>query len=247
MTTAEIEVSEEQGEHRFVMTAALAETVRQPREAANLHADGKVHPLDVRRANVGHVRVAADRFLLDADYRCRAVPRLCRHAVRRRAELLDELALIDIPAEGDRNHGAVRSEAVGRNLRASGDRTAKVHRERVGILKRATADVVRQDQFRFAIDADVRVAVTVIFTVAAKNPRLLFARCEAPKFIALNVGRFHVADAGLEERGAVLAGRQHKIAQRIPVKPGHAFCRPDAHAFQQETERERGLVEIDPH
>lgn len=53
-----------------------AETRGQPREPAGHHADVKVQPLDMRRANPGLLRVAGDDPLLGGYYLRRRVPPL---------------------------------------------------------------------------------------------------------------------------------------------------------------------------
>lgn len=67
--TAEIVVHEIDRQRVTVVFHFLGKCIGEPREPAKAHADIQVHALGVRRADLGHIRLADDRLALRADAR----------------------------------------------------------------------------------------------------------------------------------------------------------------------------------
>ncbi len=91
--TAKVVVPEEQSDHRFVVFPKLAECVCQPREAPDTRANRQIRALNVRRAGGVKIRVAGNRWHMNASYhagavlvviRCRPRPPHCPHAPLKR-------------------------------------------------------------------------------------------------------------------------------------------------------------------
>jgi hypothetical protein len=97
------------------------------------------------------------------------------------------------------------------------------------------ADLMRQDQFRCALDCDERPAIPERFAVAASNASLFFAADERPEFVNLNVVNRYVADDAVQEALAIRADDQDKIVNRIAVQAGQSLDSADAHSFQDHT------------
>ena len=113
MDAAEIVVGEVKAVRGPQVLPLLAEAVRQPREAAHLHANREVLALHVAGANLRGIGVAHDWDLLRVRHVGRAVPALAFGVL---GVDLDELREVATVAQCGRNRAHVGLKSVGADL-----------------------------------------------------------------------------------------------------------------------------------
>src|ERR1700722_4521986 len=117
VNAAVVEVREVKRYGRFMVLPLLAMPVRKPSVPPNLHAQRLVLPLAMAGTNPVLIRVANDRRLIDRKYLAgRITPG--RSLLGRRAEYLDDLAIVDVRPKDRIDSTRVRREAVRGQLEA---------------------------------------------------------------------------------------------------------------------------------
>ena len=125
----------------------LAVGIRQPGHSPNRHADRKVRPLRMARANSGFERgTDSDHFVRAYYFPRRVAARgagLGSVAVR-----FDQLSEVDVLSEDERNGRPVRRESIGRKLEPTGRRVVELRGKAKCCGRGPLVQVPREDQFR---------------------------------------------------------------------------------------------------
>jgi hypothetical protein len=188
MGPAEVVVHEVQRDRIDVILCLLGEGVGQAGEAAHSHAHGQVLPLDMRRADFGHVGLAEDRFLDRARAFGGAVFALVPLGAGRVAVLLDENGVVHIAGERVRDGLEISPVAVSRQLDAVDQTPCQIKHELARRRLRTVAHGIGDHQLAITIHrgpgpdvASVRRGCLRALDVA------LFRVAERPDFIGLHM------------------------------------------------------------
>ena len=202
------------------MREFLTESVSQASEAAKLHPNREVRPLDMACANMRLVRVAADLGWDRLDNFARAVP--LRAGVFGRLPVnLDELSKVNVRAEVGFDSVNVTSESVGCDLMPSDHAGVVIANKRVGAFGVTLPDVIGDQQFGLSVDSRPSVGVAPLGRVASVQAPL-FGVDKAPDFIKLREARADVADAKIEKRSALLPHGEKQRHDGVEVGSGEA-------------------------
>ena len=185
--------------------------------------------------------MAADGLFVYADYRSRRVTALLLHV--RRAVLLYQLGEVALETPRQRNRLMVRGEPVRRDLRPSRDTAVQFLDELPCVVAIALADVEARHEFRFAVDGREDVGVTHFGPCAFRERRLFLHGYEPPLLIDLEIAERQIVDVVDQKLVALFAGLDHQPQDGAFVQPCHPRRGPNTHAFQEQPEGERRLVE----
>ena len=198
MSSAEVVEREPEREHRLVVRQSLAVGIRQPGESSDVHPTGQVEPLHAACPDFGVLDLAADLFLLDADYRGRVI--LLPFLLWRSHERFDYLSEVAIAIPRCGNDRRVRTEPVREDRRASRDARMQLVRERLGVFAVPLSGVVADQQLGVAIHRRERVAIAFIVKGDSMDAgRAFFQANETPLLVDFHSVRLHVMDAGIHE------------------------------------------------
>lgn len=130
---------------------------------------------------------------------------------------------------------------IRRDLIAAIGTHSQVGDECVGADARATANVVRDDEFAFAVERKPQHRATPFVGVAFVKVR--FPRVDVgPHLIDLYVPGANVAHSGIEQLPRPLRCRIHERQNRVLVKSGESRDRADAHALKHHCESFGGNI-----
>ena len=196
---------EEQRQRRLVILPLLREGVRQSRHPSVLHSDRQVVALNVGRASLLQVWLAAT----NKDLRGENFARRISVIVFKLAVLLDDNSMIDGPAfafKDQRNDFFVRCPSIGRNLEPAARVVLNLIDEDGRIDAVALAQVPCQNQLRLPLDSRVAIGVANLFRLdSLLDAHLLLHLNPAPNFVTLDVLRRHVFQPDAKELFTLVA------------------------------------------
>jgi len=226
---AEVVPAEVQRQSRAQIRAFFRESIREPRQSANLHSHGQVLTFNVRRADFPEIWVSPfwDRHGIHNFGR-----RIVTFAIASSGIYFDQLRVINASAKAVMNGVGVGSESVRRELESPRRSFVQFFDESVGVSRSAASKVPRENQFCVAFDGDEAIGVSALGV--ASDISLFFAANKAPQLIALNFGNSDSADFVFEESFAFFSDKSEERQDRGVVDSRHTFDHVDGASFDQE-------------
>ena len=229
MNATEIIERDVQGNSIFHVRQRLAIGIRQACKAAQVHPHVKVSALDVRGRNVAEIR-SADFDVWD-----------CRHNIAAAVPPIASALAVDFPKLREidvlpkvLSHRAhIGVVLIACDLIAAIGTGAEIGRKRMGIDASTPANVVRDDEFAFAVERQPNHRTTPIGGIPLMQMRL--PRVDvAPHFIYLHVPGADVLHSGVQHSAGFIRCRVHQGQNRVAVHFGEPLNCPDGHSFQHQ-------------
>lgn len=232
MDAAEIEVCDIKPHCREMVVGALAETIRQPREAATCHAKRQILAFDIAGRNLP--RRANDRSPV---YRYYVAGRVAPRGVDRRLAvvLLHDLAIAAVGAESLLNRSLVPAETVRRNFGRVDDALAQIPRERLRVFLVSLADLETDDRLRRCRHAEEDILVADLNSVRRRAAALLLAD-EGPRLVQLETRDLETMDRPVVKLDRAEADASGETHDRIAMGAGQALSRADGTALSEGTD-----------
>lgn len=245
MNTAEIVVRKMQSHSSPKILNFPRESVRQAREAAELHSQGQVLPLNVTGGDVLGIGIAGSDLgynLRDLSWGVAFISVLAVIAIE-----LRKLCEVSIPAERFLDRLAVEDIGIGSQLDAMVRHAApNVAHEGLGVLTGALADQERGNELSIRVQGDE-------YPLIAKLCRIVFADMagllhqEGPDFIALQTAAGQFAHFFVHQLFAAFAREYQQAHDSVPVQAREPFCGSDRAAFKKASQRPRSGIRAGTH
>lgn len=231
MNAAEIVIREVQGDGGFEMRQLLAVRIRQPREPAKLHSQGKVLPFHKRCTDVIGVGITAADFGYNLRDRSWGVPLISKLAMV--TIQFRQLSEISIAREGFLNSLAIKDVRIRGQLHAvSAESVIQIQHEGLRVGAGTFPDEVGRDELRIGIKGHENPLIAKVCRVIFSDLFLLLHQ-EAPNFITLNATAEQLAHLFVHYFFAALARQKQQPHDCVPVESSEPFSRANRTALKQ--------------
>ena len=235
MNTAEIVISEVQGNGGFQVRPFLAECIRQAGKSSARHAKREVLPFNERRADMLGVGIAESNLGYNLRDWAWGVPPFGAIELSM-IEQLHKLREIHVQPKAHRHSRRVVNKAVRGELSRRGETLVQVPQECRRIVPRSFAHQERRNEFGFFINRHEDVLIANFRRIGRAHANALLLNV-SPDFVYLQVSRLESAHPGIHQTGAALPGHDEQAHDRVAVESGQPFRGSDRAALKKAMQR----------
>src|SRR6266496_3953376 len=222
-------------QRKLEIVELLAERVRQPREASELHPHSQVLPFDKASRDVLRARVANPHLGYNLRDSWWGVPPFVVLAVI--AEQLYKLREVHVQTEGVAHSVLIEGEPISSELDLVAQTQGQVTNEAARALHRALADEVGSDQFGFRIHRYEHPLVADLVRVGIALHAALFLLNEGPDFVTLDVAATKIAEPCVQQGRTARPNGFQKSQDRVSIQAGESLGRADRAALDKTLNR----------